>query len=311
MRFEPSSAPKAWRAPAARDRAEPKCVNVAFLQGRLRTGSVADDIEMVEESHNGADLRLTGIRKSFGAVNDQRGLALEDITLHVNAGEFVSVVGPSGCGKSTLLQIAAGLIAPSVGQVWLDGRLINGPPDHMVYLFQEYSRSLFPWRTALDNVAFAVEHQGMTRERARSHSRRYLDMVGLGDFDRHYPWQLSGGMQQRVVIARALAAEPHVLLMDEPFSSVDALTRVELHGLILELWAKHRFTAVLVTHDVDEAVFLADRVAVLSERPSVVLRDIPTELPRPRDPIATRESARFLALRHDLLAMLLGRIHHA
>jgi NitT/TauT family transport system ATP-binding protein len=309
MRFEPSSASRARPAPAARDRAKPKGMNVAFLQGRLRTGSVPDD--MAEESRNGADLQLSGIRKSFGVIDDQRGLALADITLHVSAGEFLSVVGPSGCGKSTLLQIAAGLIVPSAGQVRLDGRLISGPPDHMVYLFQDYSRSLFPWRTALDNVAFAVEHQGMSRARARSRSRRYLDMVGLGDFARHYPWQLSGGMQQRVVIARALAAEPDVLLMDEPFSSVDALTRVELHSLILDLWEKHRFTAVLVTHDVDEAVFLADRVAVLSERPSVVLRDIPTELPRPRDPIATRESARFLALRHDLLAILLGRIHHA
>jgi NitT/TauT family transport system ATP-binding protein len=135
-------------------------------------------------------------------------------------------------------------------------------------------------------------------------------MVGLGDYHRHYPWQLSGGMQQRVVIARALAAEPHVLLMDEPFSSVDALTRMELHSLILELWEKHRFTAGLVTHDVDEAIFLADRVAVLSARPSVVRHDIRTELPRPRDPIAARESARFLALRHDLLAMLLGRTRH-
>ena len=227
----------------------------------------------------------------------------------VNAGEFLSVVGPSGCGKSTLLQIAAGLIAPSAGQVPLNVA-VTGPPDQMVYLFQQYSRSLFPWRTALDNVAFAVEHRPACRAKAREHSRRYLDMVGLGDFDRHYPWQLSGGMQQRVVIARALAAEPHVLLMDEPFSSVDALTRMELHSLILELWEKHRFTAVLVTHDVDEAIFLADRVAVLSARPSVVRHDIRTELPRPRDPIAAREFARFLALRHDLLAMLLGRTRH-
>jgi NitT/TauT family transport system ATP-binding protein len=311
MRFAPSSSPRTRPAAVDADQAEPKGGSIAFLQDRLQTGSVPNDIGMADELRSGADLRLTGIRKSFGPATDKHALALADITLHVTAGEFLSVVGPSGCGKSTLLQIAAGLIAPSAGQVRLDGRLISGPPDHMVYLFQEYSRSLFPWRTALDNVAFAVEHQGISRERARSHSRRYLDMVGLADFDRHYPWQLSGGMQQRVVIARALAAEPDVLLMDEPFSSVDALTRVELHSLILELWEKHRFTAVLVTHDVDEAVFLADRVAILSERPSVVLRDIPTELPRPRDPIATRESARFLALRHDLLAMLLGRILHA
>jgi NitT/TauT family transport system ATP-binding protein len=264
---------------------------------------------MSEVSCIGAHLRLSGVCKSFGAANDKYGLALADITLGVKAGEFLSVVGPSGCGKSTLLQIAAGLLAPSAGEVRLNEQVVSGPPEHMVYLFQQYSRSLFPWRTALDNVAFAVE-RGMSVAAARKHSRRYLEMVGLGDFARHYPWQLSGGMQQRVVIARALAAEPRVLLMDEPFSSVDALTRMDLHTLILDLWEKHRFTAVLVTHDVDEAVFLADRVAVLSERPSVVLHEIATELPRPRDAIGTRETTRFLTLRHELLATLLGRARH-
>jgi NitT/TauT family transport system ATP-binding protein len=266
---------------------------------------------MTRPLRNGAHLRLDRIRKSFGDANDSRGLALADISLDVNAGEFLSVVGPSGCGKSTLLQIAAGLIAPTAGQVNVNDQVVTGPPDSMVYLFQQYSRSLFPWRTALDNVAFAVEHRPqMSRASVREHSRLHMEMVGLGEFDRHYPWQLSGGMQQRVVIARALAAQPRILLMDEPFSSVDALTRMELHSLILELWEKHRFTAVLVTHDVDEAVFLADRVAVLSARPSVVLHDIPTELPRPRDTIATRETPRFLELRHELLAMLLGRNRH-
>jgi NitT/TauT family transport system ATP-binding protein len=265
---------------------------------------------MTEPLLNGAELRLEGVRKSFSAVGDSRGLALANISLSVKPSEFLSVVGPSGCGKSTLLQIAAGLMAPTAGHVMVNERIVKEPPDNVVYLFQQYTRSLFPWRTALDNVTFAVEHhRGMSREAALSHSRIYLDMVGLGEFDRHYPWQLSGGMQQRVVIARALAAQPRVLLMDEPFSSVDALTRMDLHSLILELWAKHRFTAILVTHDVDEAVFLADRVAVLSGRPSVVLQDISTELPRPRDTITTRESARFLELRHDLLAMLLGRRH--
>jgi NitT/TauT family transport system ATP-binding protein len=263
---------------------------------------------MTEQLLNGAQLRLEGVRKSFGVATDSRGLALADISIGVEPSEFLSVVGPSGCGKSTLLQIAAGLMASTAGRVVVNEQIVTEPPDNVVYLFQQYSRSLFPWRTALDNVAFAVEHHpGMSRAAARKHSRIYLDMVGLGEFDRHYPWQLSGGMQQRVVIARALAAQPRVLLMDEPFSSVDALTRMELHSLVLELWARHRFTAVLVTHDVDEAVFLADRVAVLSARPGVVLHDIPTELPRPRDTITTRESARFLALRHDLLAMLLGR----
>lgn len=255
-------------------------------------------------------LQLDGVRKSFGSETDSRGLAIGGVDLGVKEGEFLSVIGPSGCGKSTLLQIAAGLLAPTAGRVIVNGHVIAGPPEGTVYLFQQYTRSLFPWRTALDNVAFAVEHHAqMSREAARRHSKRYLDMVGLGDFDRHYPWQLSGGMQQRVVIARALAAQARVLLMDEPFSSVDALTRIELHNLILELWEKHRFTAMLVTHDVDEAVYLADHVAVLSARPSVVLHHIATELPRPRDTLATRELPRFLQLRHELLAMLLGRSH--
>jgi NitT/TauT family transport system ATP-binding protein len=147
----------------------------------------------------------------------------------------------------------------------------------------------------------------MTREAARAHSRRFLDMVGLADSAERYPWQLSGGMQQRVAIARALAAEPRMLLMDEPFSSVDALTRLELHALVQDLRDKQRFTAVLVTHDVDEAVFLADRVVVLSARPAKVVRSVATDLPRPRDNIETREDPRFLALRHELLAMLLKK----
>ena len=248
-------------------------------------------------------LRLEKLRKAFGGT-----LALEDVTLSVGEGEFLAVVGPSGCGKSTLLQIAAGLMPPSAGQVTLNERAVHAPPESMVYLFQQYSKSLFPWRTAIDNVCFAVEHR-MPRDRALAHAMPYLEMVGLAEFAGHYPFQLSGGMQQRVAIARALAAQPRVLLMDEPFSSVDALTRIELQTLILELWHKQRFTAVLVTHDVDEAVFLADRIAVLSKRPTTVLRSIETRLPRPRDGITTRELPRFLELRHELLSMLLGRAH--
>ena len=243
------------------------------------------------------------LRKAFDET-----LALDEVSLAVGQGEFLAVVGPSGCGKSTLLQIAAGLMRPTSGEVTLDHRIVSGPPQSVVYLFQQYNKSLFPWRTAIENVCFAVE-QRMSSEKARSYSRPYLEMVGLSEFADHYPWQLSGGMQQRVAIARALAAQPRVLLMDEPFSSVDALTRIELHTLILELWEKHRFTAVLVTHDVDEAVFLADRIAVLSRRPTTVLRSIETRLPRPRDSITTRELPRFLELRHELLAMLLGRAH--
>lgn len=254
-------------------------------------------------------LKLDGVRKAFG-TGDAQTLALGNIALEVAEGEFYAIVGPSGCGKSTLLQIAAGLISSSAGTVQLNGRTVSGPPEGLVYLFQQYSKSLFPWRTVIDNVAFAVEHRpGMSRAKAHAHSLRFLEMVGLAEFAERFPWQLSGGMQQRVTIARALAAEPRVLLLDEPFSSVDALTRLELHSLVLDLWTRQRFTAVLVTHDVDEAVFLADRVAVLSARPSEVVRVLETGLPRPRDSIDTRELPRFLELRHLLLAMLLGRPH--
>ncbi len=252
-------------------------------------------------------LELSAVTKTFGSGPDATQ-AIGGADLSVIEGEFLAIVGPSGCGKSTLLQIAAGLAQPSSGQVVFQERPVLSPPEGIVYLFQQYGKSLFAWRTVLDNVAFAVEHRpGMGRDKARKHSMRYLEMVGLSEFAQKYPWQLSGGMQQRVTIARALAAEPRVLLMDEPFSSVDALTRLELHAIILELWSAHRFTAVLVTHDVDEAVFLSDRVAVLSARPSRIVEVIHTELPRPRDNLATRELPRFIQLRHDLLSTLLGR----
>jgi NitT/TauT family transport system ATP-binding protein len=171
-------------------------------------------------------LRLDDVGKTFGS-GDSATQALDCIDLEVFEGEFLAIVGPSGCGKSTLLQIAAGLARPTRGQVHFNGGAIDGPPPGIVYLFQQYSKSLLPWRTVLDNVAFAVEHRpGMGRSAARAHSLRYLEMVGLADVAQRHPAQLSGGMQQRVTIARALAAEPRVLLMDEPFSSVDALTRM-------------------------------------------------------------------------------------
>ena len=252
-------------------------------------------------------LQLAGVRKSFGE-GESETVALGHIDLDVREGEFLAVVGPSGCGKSTLLQIAAGLALPSEGTVTFRNQAVQAPPQGIVYLFQQYGKSLLPWRNVLDNVAFAVEHRpGMTREKSREHSRSYLERVGLAGFAEHFVWQLSGGMQQRVTIARALAAEPRVLLMDEPFSSVDALTRLDLHAMVLDLWERYRFTAVLVTHDVDEAVFLADRIAVLSSQPSRIVEMVETHLPRPRDNLATRELPEFLEHRHRLLAMLLAR----
>jgi NitT/TauT family transport system ATP-binding protein len=255
----------------------------------------------------GADLSIVSVSKSFAGLGG--GVeAIHDVSLTVEAGEFLAIVGPSGCGKSTLLQVIAGLLMPSQGQIILGQKDVTGEPAHMVYLFQQYSKSLLPWLSIADNVMFAFRHRVKTKKSAaRDRCREFLKMVDLLEFADHYPWQLSGGMQQRVAIARALAADPSVLLMDEPFSSVDALTRMDLHALILDLWAARRFTAILVTHDVDEAVFLADRVAVLSKRPATISEIIPNKLPRPRHAIETRESSVFLSLRHRLLTHLLKR----
>ena len=258
-------------------------------------------------SEGAVPLRIDCVGKVFagkgGAVE-----ALRAVELDVAAGEFLAIVGPSGCGKSTLLQIVAGLLPASSGRVVMGTETVTAPPRQLVYLFQQYSKSLFPWLTVENNVMFAFRHRmPMSARAARDRCSEYLAMVGLDDFAHHYPWQLSGGMQQRVAIARALAAEPSVLLLDEPFSSVDALTRMDLHALILELWTRKRFTTVLVTHDVDEAVLLADRVAVLSHRPAAVSETIETGLARPRDPVGTREEPRFLEIRHRLLDKLLAR----
>ena len=256
----------------------------------------------------GSRLHVEQIGKSFLGPTGGTITAIDSVSLDVAPGEFLAIVGPSGCGKSTLLQVIAGLMMPSSGTVRLGEQDVTGEPAQMVYLFQQYSKSLLPWMTVANNVMFAFRHRlKMSSEAAEARCRDYLAMVGLADFGAHYPWQLSGGMQQRVAIARALAAEPQVLLMDEPFSSVDALTRLDLHALILDLWTEKRFTAVLVTHDVDEAIFLADRVAVLTHRPATLSEVIETRLPRPRHSIETRESPEFLALRHRLLKYLLAR----
>jgi NitT/TauT family transport system ATP-binding protein len=278
-------------------------VNVTPLRKTPPARNAAASAEL-----KGERLRIGAIGKSFNGPKGGRVDAIRSVELSVEPGEFVAIVGPSGCGKSTLLQVIAGLLSPSHGTVLLGDQDVTGEPAHMVYLFQQYSKSLLPWMSVAGNVMFAFRHRmGATRAAARARCQEYLSMVGLADFADHYPWQLSGGMQQRVAIARALAAEPRVLLMDEPFSSVDALTRMDLQTLILELWGAKRFTAVLVTHDVDEAVFLADRVAVLTQRPSVISEVIETNLPRPRLALETRESPSFLALRHRLLSRLLTR----
>jgi NitT/TauT family transport system ATP-binding protein len=252
-------------------------------------------------------LGIRDVSKIYGGQRGEATTALKSITLDVKQAEFVAILGPSGCGKSTLLQIVAGLIDGTAGEVVLSGKTVTSPPPEMVYLFQQYSKSLLPWRTVEQNVALVFESRRMKKREIETRCAEYLQMVGLAGFRKHYPWQLSGGMQQRVAIARALAAQPRVLLLDEPFSAVDALTRIELQSLVLDLWGRQGLTILLITHDVDEAVFMADRIAVLSSRPSTVEMVVNTDLPRPRDVMATRELPRFLQLRHELVTHLLRR----
>lgn len=250
-------------------------------------------------------LRIQDVGKTFGS-GEGEVTAIGSVSLDIRKGEFISIVGPSGCGKSTLLQIVAGLIPATSGTVTLHGRTITEPPPGMVYLFQQYSRSLFPWMTVGQNVRFAIEHdKQLSREEIAATCERFIDLVGLSEFTNRYPWELSGGMQQRVSIARALSAQPEVLLLDEPFSAVDALTRMDLHDLILRVWEEIGVTIMLVTHDADEAVYLSDRVALLSNRPSTITKVFTNELPRPRHPVEARQDKRFLSLRHELLTRLL------
>ena len=248
-----------------------------------------------------------GVCRTFLASGGRDIEALKDVSLEIQEGEFVAVVGPSGCGKSTLLRILAGLDRPTSGTVRIAGQATGAPLPGVVFLFQDYSRSLLPWRTALGNVAFAIEHQAhLGRGEIARRCEQYLDLVGLQGFEHHTPSQLSGGMQQRVTIARALVAEPKIILMDEPFGSVDALTRMELQELLLTLWRRHGFTVVLVTHDVDEATYLAQRVLLMSPRPGAIIETVESGLPLIRNPISTREDARFVAARHRLLEHLLS-----
>jgi NitT/TauT family transport system ATP-binding protein len=249
-------------------------------------------------------LTIRGVHKAFAAPGGTT-VALDGVDLDIARGSFVSIIGPSGCGKSTLLQIVAGLIDATSGAVFLDGGKVDGPPRTVIYVFQQYTRSLFPWKTVERNVAFGLENrERLSRQAVAARTREIIALVKLTGFERHYPWQLSGGMQQRVAIARALACRPDVLLMDEPFSAVDALTRVGLQELLRSLWRELGLTVVFVTHDVDEGVYLSTRVVALSRAPATVAVDLPIELPHPRDQIATRALPQYLDYRAQLLAQL-------
>ncbi|HXM55939.1 MAG TPA: ABC transporter ATP-binding protein [Candidatus Dormibacteraeota bacterium] len=247
-------------------------------------------------------LEVRGLRRDFAGAP-----AIAGLDLCVERGELVCVVGPSGCGKTTLLRCLAGLLPATGGEVLLRGRRIDRPPPEMALVFQDYGRSLFPWMSVRDNVALPLRRKRLDRAARDGLIDGSLAAVGLDGAGDRYPWQLSGGMQQRAAIARALAYEPEILLLDEPFASVDAQTRADLEDLLLRVWTASGLTAVLVTHDVDEAVYLADRVLVLSGGPATLLEVVPVGLPRPRDQVDTRDLHEFAVLRGHLYRRLRGR----
>jgi NitT/TauT family transport system ATP-binding protein len=242
-------------------------------------------------------LELEGLAKRY-AVDDTEIVALATITASIAEGEFACLLGPSGCGKSTLLKIIAGLVPPSSGTITIAGRTVTGPgPDRSV-VFQDYA--LFPWMTVADNVEFGLAARGVPPDRRREVSSELLRVVGLHDFATKYPHHLSGGMKQRVSIARALAVDPVLLLMDEPFGALDAQTRFVMQQELLRIWRAYRKTVVFVTHSIDEALYLGDRVLVMTARPGTIKADLGVTSPRPRD----IGGVEFAALRRQTLELL-------
>jgi NitT/TauT family transport system ATP-binding protein len=249
-------------------------------------------------------LSVRALAKTYNAGQRTERQAIADVSFDVAKGEFVCVVGPSGCGKTTLLRCLSGLLGPTSGEVRFEGTRLTTVPDRLSVVFQDYSRSLFPWLSVHRNVAVPLKVAGVGKQQREARIREVLDAVGLGDVGRSYPWQLSGGMQQRVAIARALAHRPDLLLMDEPFASVDAQTRFDLEDLILQVRRELGITVVLVTHDIDEAVYLADRVVVLGRSPSRVTEILDVPLDHPRTQVGTRSSDTFGRLRGHLMELV-------
>jgi NitT/TauT family transport system ATP-binding protein len=229
---------------------------------------------------------------------------LRDISFTVERGEFVCVIGASGCGKTTLLRLLAGLLTPSSGSVRLGGQAVAGPSRDVAIVFQDYSRALLPWRTAIGNVSLALEAIGLPAAEREQRIAPLLAKVGLADHAEKYPSQLSGGMQQRLQIARSLAQDPSVLLMDEPFGALDAMTRQSLQDEVLRIAAERQATVLFVTHDLEEALYLGDRIIALYSNPGRIARVVDIPLPRPRDQLATREHPEFLRLRRELFTVM-------
>jgi ABC-type nitrate/sulfonate/bicarbonate transport system ATPase subunit len=245
-------------------------------------------------------MEVCGVYKSF-QVQGKPLMVLQNIDLQLYPGEFICLVGASGCGKSTLLNIVAGLDSPSAGQIVVDGEPVTGPGSDRGMVFQGYT--LYPWLTVSNNIAFGLKLRGMRRAEIRERVSYYLDVVGLTPFAKAYPKQLSGGMKQRVAIARALANEPQVLLMDEPFGALDAQTKEQMQQFLLELWERTHTSVMMITHDVEEAIFLSQRIYVMSRSPGRIKLEVPVNLPLDRD-LEIKLSAEFVAIKRDIIHAL-------
>ena len=241
-------------------------------------------------------IRIDGVCKVFNGRNGEM-VALNGVDLDIHDNEFICVVGPSGCGKSTLLNIIAGLLEPTEGKVYCNGKEVTGTGTERGVVFQQYA--LFPWLTVKKNVMFALEMRGVKGKEAETEAMKYLEMVDLAKFADHYPKELSGGMKQRVAIARAYAAEPQVLLMDEPFGALDAQTRTQLQTELLETWQKKKKTCFFITHDVDEAIILAQKVIIMSARPGRIKRIVDINIPYPRTQ-ETKMTPEFIQLKNEI-----------
>ena len=261
---------------------------------RKQDPAVAERFKKIKERP--VVLSVRDLKKSFGPPEHEH-VVFDHVSLDIRRREFVTIIGPSGCGKSTFIRIAAGLDEATGGEILLNGKTISGPGPDRGMVFQGYT--LFPWRTVKENVKFGLEMQGRGRDDADSEARQWLEMVGLTRFEDSYPHELSGGMKQRVAIARALANNPTVLIMDEPFGALDALTRCKMQSYLLQIWKRVNVTILFITHDLDEAIYLSDRILVLGVNPGGVREIIENPVPRPRS-VAQMISPEFLALKHRL-----------